>query len=106
MLLTNQVWTSPEPDGTIVNFEARIVLDGGEMDMVLRLAETGLGIALMPRLALDDSRRLIALRVSDQQLQRTMALVSREDRALAPAARALREFLEGQLVRRPDANAR
>jgi len=63
-----------------------------------RLAETGLGIALMPRLALDDSRRLIALPVSDQQLQRTMALVSREDRALAPVARALREFLEGQLV--------
>jgi LysR family transcriptional activator of glutamate synthase operon len=80
-------------------FTPRIVLDGGEMDMVLRLAETGLGIALMPRLALDDSRRLIALPVSDQQLQRTMALVSREDRALAPAARALREFLEGQLVR-------
>ena len=54
----------------------------------------------MPRLALDGSRRLIALPVSDQQLQRSMALVSREDRALAPAARALREFLEGQLVRR------
>jgi DNA-binding transcriptional LysR family regulator len=83
-------------------FTPRIVLDGGEMDMVLRLAEAGLGIALMPRLALDGSRRLIALPVSDQQLQRTMALVSREDRALAPAARALREFLEGQLVRQPD----
>ena len=81
-------------------FTPRIVLDGGEMDMVLRLAEAGLGIALMPRLALDDSRRLIALPVNDQQLQRTMALVSREDRALAPAARALREFLEGRLVRR------
>jgi DNA-binding transcriptional LysR family regulator len=80
-------------------FTPRVVLDGGEMDMVLRLAEAGLGIALMPRLALDGSRRLVALRVSDQQLQRTMALVSREDRALAPAARALREFLEQQLVR-------
>ncbi|MEP7188957.1 MAG: LysR substrate-binding domain-containing protein, partial [Roseiflexaceae bacterium] len=56
----------------------------------------------MPRLALDDSRRLIALPVNDQQLQRTMALVSREDRALAPAARALREFLEIQLVRQPE----
>jgi LysR family transcriptional activator of glutamate synthase operon len=83
-------------------FTPRIVLDGGEMDMVLRLAETGLGIALMPRLALDDTRRLIALPVSDQLLQRTMALVSREDRALAPAARALREFLEIQLMRQPE----
>src|SRR5438067_299815 len=34
-------------------FAPRVVLDGGEMDMVLRLAEVGLGIALMPRLALD-----------------------------------------------------
>ena len=42
---------------------------------------------------------LVALRVSDQQLERTMALVSREDRALAPAARALRDFLERELVR-------
>jgi LysR family transcriptional activator of glutamate synthase operon len=86
-------------------FTPRVVLDGGEMDMMLRLAEAGLGIALMPRLALDGSRRLIALRVSDQRLQRTMALVSREDRALAPAARALREFLEQQLMREPDVSA-
>jgi LysR family transcriptional regulator, transcription activator of glutamate synthase operon len=85
-------------------FTPRIVLDGGEMDMMLRLAEAGLGIALMPRLALDGSRKLVALRVSDQQLQRTMALVSREDRALAPAARALRAFLEEQLVREPAAD--
>jgi DNA-binding transcriptional LysR family regulator len=40
----------------------------------------------------------VALPVSDQRLQRTMALVSREDRALPPAARALRDFLEHELV--------
>lgn len=79
-------------------FTPRVVLDGGEMDMVLRLAEAGLGIALMPRLALDSAPNLVALRVSDQALGRTMALVSREDRALAPAARALRAFLESRLV--------
>lgn len=79
-------------------FSPRVVLDGGEMDMVLRLAEAGLGIALMPRLALDGAKNLVVLRVSDQTLRRTMALVSREDRALAPAARALRAFLEQQLV--------
>lgn len=79
-------------------FTPQIVLDGGEMDMVLRMAELGLGIALMPRLALHGNTRLVALRVSDQRLQRTMALVSREDRALAPAARALRAFLETRLA--------
>ncbi len=85
-------------------FTPRIVLDGGEMDMVLRMAELGLGIALMPRLALHGNTRLVALRVSDQKLRRTMALVSREDRALAPAARALREFLETRLAELPPAS--
>jgi DNA-binding transcriptional LysR family regulator len=81
-------------------FTPRIVLDGGEMDMVLRLAEAGLGIALMPRLALDGRVNLAALTITDQTLRRTLALVSRADRALAPAARALRAFLEEQLVSR------
>ena len=85
-------------------FTPRIVLDGGEMDMVLRMAELGLGIALMPRLALQGNTRLTALPVSDQRLTRTMALVSREDRALAPAARALRDFLEQELVPQRDAS--
>jgi DNA-binding transcriptional LysR family regulator len=79
-------------------FTPRVVLDGGELDMVLRLAEAGLGIALMPRVALDGAKHLVALRVSDQALRRTMALVSHEDRALAPAARALRSFLEDRLA--------
>lgn len=82
----------------VAGFTPQIVLDGGEMDMVLRMAELGLGIALMPRLALHENTRLAALRVSDQQLERTMALVSREDQALAPAARALRDFLEQELA--------
>jgi DNA-binding transcriptional LysR family regulator len=82
-------------------FTPRVVLDGGAMDMMLRLAEAGLGIALMPRLALAGNGRLVALRVSDQALQRSMALVSREDRALAPAVRALRSFLEEQLAQQP-----
>ena len=55
-------------------------------------------LLLMPRLALDSAPNLVALPVSDQTLRRAMALVSREDRALAPAARALRAFLESRLV--------
>ena len=33
--------------------------------------------------------RFLTLHISDQALQRSMALVARDDRALAPAARAL-----------------
>jgi LysR family transcriptional regulator, transcription activator of glutamate synthase operon len=79
-------------------FTPRVVLDGGEIDMVLSMAEAGLGIALMPRLALEGNSRLVAVRISDRALTRTMALVSRGDRPMAPAARALRAFLEERMI--------
>ena len=43
------------------------------------------------------NERFITVRVSDQALRRSIALVSRHDRALAPEARALWGFLEERL---------
>ncbi|NOK61492.1 MAG: LysR family transcriptional regulator [Chloroflexi bacterium AL-W] len=79
-------------------FHPRVVLDGGEMDMILRVAEAGLGIALVPRLALYHSVRLAILSVTDQDLQRTLALVSPAQHLMSPAARTLRGFLASELV--------
>lgn len=78
-------------------FLPRVVLDGGEMDMLLRLAEVGLGIALMPPLAMQ-SERLAAVRISDQELRRTMALVIHHERGLIPAALTLHGFLAEYLA--------
>jgi LysR family transcriptional regulator, transcription activator of glutamate synthase operon len=83
-------------------FEPRVVLDGGAVEMLLRLAEAGLGVAVVPQSALEGKERLAVLQLTEPALWRTMALASREDRALTPAALALRTFLEEHLVRQPD----
>ncbi len=74
-------------------FEPRVVLDGAEMDTVLRCAAVGLGIAIVPRLALDGTEGLVGLRISDIPLARTLGLVWHPERQLPPAAEALRRFL-------------
>lgn len=83
-------------------FEPRVVLDGGAMDMLLGLAETNLGVAMMPPLALTGRERLAVLHISDQTLRRTMVLVMRQGNAATPASHALHAFLEERL-RRADA---
>jgi len=75
-------------------FNPRIVLDGGEIDTLIRLVSAGVGIALIPRLAIINSYSQVGiLSVVDQKLERSLALVWRGDRVASPAARALREFL-------------
>lgn len=78
-------------------FTPHVVLDGGEMDTMLRLVAAGMGVALVPRLAIQGLVDLAVLRVSDQHLQRSLGIVWRGDRTASPAARALREFLVEQL---------
>jgi DNA-binding transcriptional LysR family regulator len=81
-------------------FTPRVVLDGGETDTLLHFVAAGMGVALVPRLAVQGASGLVALPVSDQKLQRSLGVVWRGDRVASPAARALREFLVEEL-RRP-----
>lgn len=74
-------------------FQPRIAIDGAEMDSVLRFAAAGLGIALVPRLALEGAEGLTGVPVRDVQLTRTLGLVWHSERQLSPAARALQTFL-------------
>lgn len=80
-------------------FTPRVVLDGGSIEVLLRLAEVGLGIALIPPLALVGTERLAVLPLRQPVIQRTMGLASRDSRATAPAVLVLRTFLEERLVR-------
>ncbi len=80
-------------------FLPRVALDSGSMQLLLSLAEAGLGIAIIPPLALKGDEALAVLTLDDPPLRREMALVSRDGRALSPAAQRLRAFLEERLRR-------
>jgi DNA-binding transcriptional LysR family regulator len=74
-------------------FEPRVVLDGGETDTVVRLVAAGLGVAVVPRLALEGSVGIVGLDVTDIELRRTLRLIWHPERSLSPAAEALRALL-------------
>lgn len=74
-------------------FEPRVALDGGAMPSALEFVGAGLGVALVPELALTESNTIHPVRIADQSLKRDLGLVWLRDRALSPAARALRDFL-------------
>ncbi len=81
-------------------FEPQVVLDGGETDTVVRLVAAGLGVAVVPRLALTGGAGIVGLDVIDNPLRRTLRLIWHPERSLPPAAEALRAFLVEQFQER------
>ncbi len=79
-------------------FTPRVVLDGSEIDTLVRMVATGLGIALVPRMAVPESGDLVVLHLEEQNVQRSLGLVWNRSRVASPAARTLREFLAEQLT--------
>ncbi len=78
-------------------FEPRLAIEGGEMDAVLRFAEAGLGVAVVPSMVLATRPRLRATPLVEPRLRRTVALAHRRGIALAPAAAAFRHALRQHL---------
>ena len=67
-------------------FEPTFALEGGEMDGVLRMAAAGLGVAVVPRSVIEQDGPLVAVRLADPPLERTVGLAHRRDWTLSPAA--------------------
>ena len=80
-------------------FAPRVMLDSGSMELLLRLVEANLGVAVVPRLVTAGREELVFLPLRDPPLTRTMGLVSREGRALAPAVIRMRDFIIERLRR-------
>ena len=75
-------------------FRPRVVLDGGETETVLRLCAAGIGVTLVPRLALDGRPdRPFGVRIRPRTPRRTLGLAWRDERYLSRAARILRDDL-------------
>jgi DNA-binding transcriptional LysR family regulator len=74
-------------------FEPRVALDGGAMQSALEFVAAGLGVAIVPELALTSTANIRRLIISDQQLRRRLVLVWLKGHFLSAAARALRDHL-------------
>ena len=70
-----------------------IVLEGAEMDAVLRFVERGLGIAVVPATVLLDRPGLASRRLIEPSLTRTIALAHRKDVQLSRAAGAMHDMI-------------
>lgn len=73
----------------------RVVLEGAEMDAVLRLVERGLGVAVVPAMVLFDRPGLRSVPLTEPELTRTLGLAHRKDVSLTKAATAMQELIVG-----------
>jgi DNA-binding transcriptional LysR family regulator len=82
------------------------VVEGAEMDAVLRFVERGLGVAVVPAMVLLDRPSLRSVRLIDPRLIRTIGLAHRSDVNPTRAAAAMRRVITataGELVERDPA---
>lgn len=70
-----------------------ILLEGAEMDAVLRFVERGLGLAVVPATVLLDRPDLVSRRLIEPSLTRTIALAHRKDVRLSRAAHAMQDLI-------------
>ena len=66
-----------------------VVVEGAQMDAVLRFVERGLGIAVVPAMVLVDRPRLTSARLVEPSLSRTVSLAKRVDVRATKAAAAM-----------------
>lgn len=69
------------------------VLEGAEMDAVLRFVERGLGVAVVPAMVLLDRPALRSVRLSHPMMTRTVSLAHRSDVTPAVAVAAMRKVI-------------
>ncbi|RZU65625.1 DNA-binding transcriptional LysR family regulator [Microterricola gilva] len=70
-----------------------IVLEGAEMDAVLRCVERGLGVAVVPAMVMVDRPGLRSVRLTAPRLARSISLAHRNDVALTRAAHAMQSLI-------------
>jgi DNA-binding transcriptional LysR family regulator len=78
-------------------FHPTFAIEGAEMDGVLRMAAAGVGVAVVPRMVVERGGPLVAVRLSQPTLSRSVGVAFRRDRHHSRAADAfvarLRAFI-------------
>src|SRR5699024_9630943 len=72
--------------------EPNVVLEGAEMDAVLRFVERGLGVAVVPATVLLDRPNVLSCRLTVPALARTISFAHRRDVTQGRAVRAIHEL--------------
>ncbi|WP_341811552.1 LysR substrate-binding domain-containing protein [Labedella populi] len=76
-----------------------VVLEGAEMDAVLRFVERGLGVAIVPVMVLIDRPGLRSVRLADPRLTRTISLARPADVAAMSAVRVMQSTISDTALR-------
>lgn len=71
----------------------KIVLEGAEMDAVLRCVERGLGVAVVPAMVMVDRPGLRSVPLTAPRLARSISLAHRNDVTLTRAAQAMQKLI-------------
>ncbi|WP_436408226.1 LysR family transcriptional regulator [Agromyces zhanjiangensis] len=78
------------------SLDPEVVLEGAEMDAVLRFVERGLGVAIVPALVLIDRPGLRAVRLAERALDRTISLAMPADVAPTAAVEVMRRTIAAE----------
>jgi DNA-binding transcriptional LysR family regulator len=70
-------------------FHPTFAVEGAEMDGVLRMAAAGVGVAVVPRMVVEPGGPLVAVRLVQPTLSRSVGVAFRRDRHRSRAAEAL-----------------
>jgi DNA-binding transcriptional LysR family regulator len=76
-------------------FHPTFAIEGAEMDGVLRMAAAGVGVAVVPSMVVERGGRLVAVRIAQPTLSRSVGVAFRRDRHHSRAADAFVARLRG-----------
>ncbi|KAF2413168.1 LysR family transcriptional regulator [Microbacterium sp. B35-04] len=87
----------------------RAVIEGAEMDAVLRFVERGIGVAIVPAMVMIERQGLREVRLAEPTLTRTISLARVTDIAPTPAAEVMQQTIARTaaiMAERPEATMR
>jgi len=80
------------------SLDPEVVLEGAEMDAVLRFVERGIGVAIVPAMVLIDRPGLRAVRLEGAGLERTISLARPADVAATAAVEVMQQTIAATAV--------
>lgn len=79
-----------------VGFQPKVAFEGEDLDTIRGLVAAGLGVSLLPEVALSDSvpREAVPIEISEPTITRTVGVITPKHRELAPSENLFYNFLK------------